>query len=141
MGLWDYGTTQHGGVRKYLELKSPGGAAILAWRDILRHGEMVGTRPERLSTFLKAVAQALTRRLCNHCCKMRKVSAGGTAALQTWLCTMLLSMCTYRSDATQSLCFKHRRLPHHQLQTIYSTSAGPVSSQTRSFVSDWTDEG
>lgn len=104
---------------------------------------MVGTRPERLSTFLKAVAQALARRLCNHCCKMRKVSAGGTATLQTWLCTMLLSMCTCRSDATalstENCPIINSRLSIAHLQALFLArhevghQAGQIKDSRRPF--------
>ena len=50
----------------YLKFKPPGGATVLARGDVFGCGYVVATRPQGLSSFIKAVAQALHGGLCNH---------------------------------------------------------------------------
>lgn len=65
----------HQTMTDHLKLESPGSATVLARGDVLGCGGVLATRPQGLSTFIKAVAQALPWGLCNHCCKVSKLPA------------------------------------------------------------------
>ncbi len=62
-------------MTNYLKFKPPGSATVLAGRDVFGCGHVLATGPQGLSTFIKAVAQALPGGFCNHCCKVSKLPA------------------------------------------------------------------